>query len=414
MPISKPSIESTFGLVALSVILLVTGTSASAQEEVLHSFTSNSSGKLGYDPYGGVVFDAAGNLYGTTQVGGTYDNGIVFELMPKAGGWTEKVLHNFGAGKDGYNPAVGLTFDASGNLYGSTLYGGAYSRGIVFELTPKVGGGWAEKVLHNFGQGTDGQQPFGNLTLDASRNLYGATLSGGAASAGTVFKLTHTPAGNWAETVLHSFSDNGTDGFGPFGGLIFDAVHNLYGTTASGGAYGRGTAFELTPATGGSWTEAVLYDFGNGTDGYDPNGGLIFDAAGNLYGTTAKGGPDSGGTVFELTPATGGNWAETLLEFFNNNPGTGGYDPTGGLIFDAAGNLYGTTIDGGLSGGGTLFELTPAAGGGWTALVLHSFGLGKDGSSPQTTLTFDDAGNLYGTTVIGGVSDDGTVFAITP
>src|ERR1700689_1470550 len=215
MPISKPSIESTFALVALSVILLVTGTSASAQEEVLHSFTSNSSGKLGYDPYGGVVFDAAGNLYGTTQVGGTYDNGIVFELMPKAGGWTEKVLHNFGAGKDGYNPAVGLTFDASGNLYGSTLYGGAYSRGIVFELTPKVGGGWAEKVLHNFGQGTDGQQPFGNLTLDASRNLYGATLSGGAASAGTVFKLTHTPAGNWAETVLHSFSDNGTDGFGP-------------------------------------------------------------------------------------------------------------------------------------------------------------------------------------------------------
>jgi uncharacterized repeat protein (TIGR03803 family) len=396
--------------------LFVTSTWAAAQERVLHNFAAN--GTDGYYPEAGLIVDAAGNLYGTTVAGGAYNSGTVFELTPAAGGgWTEKVLYSFsGNGTDGRAPYAGLIFDAAGNLYGTTQYGGTYGLGTVFELTPAGGGSWTEKVLYSFsGNGTDGATPEAGLIFDAAGNLYGTTYQGGTYGYGTVFELTPAGGGGWTEQVLHSFNNNGADGSLPAAGLIFDAAGNLYGTTSYGGTYFYyGTVFELTPAAGGGWTEQVLHSFNNnGTDGITPlSAGLIFDAAGNLYGTTFAGGTYGYGTVFELTPAGGGSWTEKVLHNFGN--GTDGAGPLAGLIFDAAGNLYGTTGGGSSYGDGTVFELTPTAGGGWTEKVLHSFGNGTDGIFPRADLIMDAAGNLYGTTYQGGTYGYGTVFEFTP
>jgi len=404
-------------------------TSVAWNEKVLHSF----GGTDGSLPCSGLTGDAAGNLYGTTCAGGTYNDGTVFELKPTVGGgWTEKVLHNFNNnGADGYLPEAGLTFDAAGNLYGTTLMGGTYNYGTVFELipSPNAAGGWTEKVLHNFNKnGADGYEPWASLIFDAVGNLYGTSGAGGTYNDGTVFRLRPTPGGGWTEQVLHSFNWNGTDGYEPFASLILDAAGNLYGMTFYGGHYGVGTVFELTPSPNAAgWTEQVLHSFNsNGEDGFYPwLDGLIFDATGNLYGTTYAGGAYYScsslgcGTVFELTPTGGGGWTEQVLHSFGN--GTDGASPhAAGLIFDAAGNLYGTTYGGGSYsscgslGCGTVFELTPSGGGGWTEQVLHNFDWnGMDGIVPSAGLISDAAGNLYGTTVNGGTSDGGTVFELT-
>ena len=254
--------------------------------------------------------------------------------------------------------------------------------------------------------------------------MRGKRLSIGLRTALVIFTVTLLvtsgwAATNWMEKVLHSFNNNGTDGYEPyFGSLIFDAAGKLYGTTTTGGTSGDGTVFELTPTGGGGWTEQVLYSFGNTPDGAYANAVPIFDAAGNLYGTTSEGGTNRDGTVFELMPAGGGSWTETLLHSFNNN-GTDGFLPNAGLIFDAAGNLYGTTYYGGAGGGcqpngcGTVVELTPTAGGGWTEQVLFSFN-GTDGAIPVAGLIFDATGKVYGTTTEGGTLNAGTVFELTP
>ncbi len=268
----------------------------------------------------------------------------------------------------------------------------------IFAATVFVPSTWAatqEKILHTFNNnGTDGAVPLAGLIFDAAGNLYGTTSRGGTGSCfysgsgcGTVFKLSPNGGGGWTEQVLHYFSNNGTDGFQPLAGLIIDAAGNLYGTTATGGTHPGGTVFELTPAQGGNWTEKVLYNFcsqTNCTDGAGPLAGLIFDAAGNLYGTTSAGGTyQDFGTVFELMPTKGGGWTEQVLHSFA--PGTDGANPSAGLIFDAAGNLYGTTSYGGTytcdgTSCGTVFEVSPKAGGGWTEQVLYNFGNGTDGS----------------------------------
>ena len=398
-------------------------------ERVLYNFCSQTNCADGAEPYAGLTSDAAGNLYGTTSGGGTYSYyGTVFELTPGAGGvWTETVLHSFNYYGDGIFPTAGLIFDAAGNLYGTTGGGGGYGgygQGTVFELTPQGGGVWTEQVLHNFGNGTDGQNPSGGLIFDAAGNLYGTTQDGGTHGFGTAFELTPVTGGGWIEAVLHNFNNNGTDGAYPYYvGLIFDAAGNLYGTTQDGGTYGFGTAFELTPVTGGGWMEKVLHSFDfNGTDGAYPYSGLILDATGDIYGTTYGGGSVNCGsygygcgTVFELTPTAGGGWTETVLHNFIFS-GADGYHPAAGLIFDAAGNLYSTSYAGGTSGLGTVFELTPAAGGGWTENVLHNFSNTgtDDGAYPNASLIFDAAGNLYGTTEMGGTYSIGTVFELTP
>ena len=413
-------------LAIFTVILFGSSTWAVTQEKVLHSFGS---GVDGAAPQAALTFDAAGNLYGTTWMGGAYGHGTVFELTPQAGGgWTEQVLHSFGNGTDGVGPEFSLILDKNGNLYGTTSGGGAYGYGTVFELTRSphaAGGGWTEKVLHSFAFGTDGAEPSDGLTFDAAGNLYGTTSMGGAYDYGMLFELTPTGEG-WTEQVLHNFNNDGADGAYPDASLIFDAAGNLYGTTLMGGTYyncqpgtpvGCGTVFELTPQADGSWVEHVLHSFGYGGDGALPTVGLVFDAAGNLYGTTEKGGPGNNGTVFELTRsphAAGGSWTEKVLHSFGD--GTDGAHPQTGLTFDAAGNLYGTTSMGGAYGYGTMFELTPT-GEGWTEQVLHNFNNdGADGVFPEASLIIDAAGNLYGTTVNGGTYGypGGTAFEIIP
>jgi uncharacterized repeat protein (TIGR03803 family) len=278
-----------------------------------------------------------------------------------------------------------------------------------------------EEVLYHFkANGSDGQTPESNLVFDAAGNLYSTTYSGGTYDDGTVFELSPASGGRWTEKVLYSFNIEGTGGARPSAGLVLDASGNLYGTTS----WNSGVVFELSPTSKGEWTEHVLHSFGSGTDGYGTNSaGVIFDSAGNLYGTTFWGGTGNCGpkglpgcgTVFELTPAGDGSWTETILHNFEFN-GIDGLYPVAALVIDGSGNLYGTTSGGGAYNWGTAFEMKPEIGGGWSETVIHSFNEnGKDGADPAAGLTLDTVGNLHGTTMQGGSEACvcGTVFALT-
>jgi len=400
---------------AIVVELLITlPLLAAPTEKLLHSFNPN--GSDGLIPYAGLIFDGSGNLYGTTEYGGSEGAGTVFELTPSANGtWTEKVLHSFGKGLDGVIPIAGVIFGANGHLYGTTYAGGSEGVGTVFELTPSANGTWTEKVLHSFGEGEDGATPEAGLVFDESGNLYGTTTLGGAYGDGTVFELTPSANGTWTETVLHSFKPNGHNPLYPEAGLIFDGIGNLYGTTYGGGAYSNGTVFELTSGANETRTVRVLHSFQfNGKDGFVPEAGLIFDLTGDLYGTTTEGGTYDNGTVFELTPSTNDTWTEKVLHSFDHNL-PGGTIPFSGLIFDDSGNLYGTAYVGGAHGFGTVFELTPGADGNWAEKVLHSFNPSvHDGLSPSAGLILDGSGHLYGTTLAGGRYGYGAVFEVIP
>jgi uncharacterized repeat protein (TIGR03803 family) len=405
-------------------------TFAASTEKVLYTFSDTSTS--GGHPHAGLISDAAGNLYGTTVQGGLKGQGTVFQLTPGTNGtWTETVLHSFCSAqycRDGSEPFAGLILDTDGNLYGTTQFGGAYGYGAVFQLVPGSNGNWTETVVRSFDISSKGEgvYPLSSLIFDTAGHLYGTTQQGGFYGFGTVFQLTVGSDGKWTEVALHNFNDNGKDGFGPSGGLIFDAAGNLYGITAGGGAYGYGTVFRLAPGTGGKWTETLLHSFNN-ANGADPQTGLTFDAAGNLYGTTLYGGASGTncgqgcGTVFQLSPGTNGKWTEKVLRNFNSIA-KDGFSPYAGLIFDAAGNLYGTTAGGGAYGDGTVFELMPGTNDKWTEKILHSFNqTGKGGYSPYGNLIFDAAGNLYSTTVEGGGSGCGgvgfgcgVVFELTP
>ncbi len=405
-------VRSRATLVILVAVLFV-ATAWAATETTLHRFNPN--GADAVCPLAAFIMDSAGNLYGTSNVGGSYNVGIVFELSPANGSYVEKVLYSFRAtGTDGTEPYGGLIMDASGNLYGTTSSGGLYGEGTVFELVPSASGTWMEKIIHNFKPSAgDGTDPRAGLIFDAAGNLYSTTVGGGAYGGGTVFELTPTQGGGWTGTVLYSFGYNGSDGANPYAGVIFDSAGNLYGTTNNGGTYGAGTVFELSPSGHGNWTESILYNFTGGADGANPYyANLVLDHASNLYGTTLDGGASNNGTVFELTPSGGGNWTEQVLHSFNNN-GTDGVTPYGGLIIDSAGNLYGTTYQGGTYYWGTAFELSPAGGGNWTEKVLHNFDY-TDGALLFGALIFDSAGNLYSNSTSGGTYNAGTAFELTP
>jgi len=386
----------------------------------------------GAAPETDLIADSAGNFYGTTSIGGAYNYGTVFELTRSSGGvWTDQVLYSFKSGLDfnqGASPSP-LIFDSHGNLFGETAYDGQSGRGTVFELSPAGGGKWTVKELYTFTGGADGGQPYGGLVFDSEGNLYGTTEYGGKSSAcgvlecGTVFKLTQS-SGSWSQSVLYNFTGGATDGANPAAGLVFDQNGNLYGTTRYGAdlatcAKGCGVVFELSPASG-AWTERLLYAFTNSNhDGREPAANLIFDSLGNLYGTTAGGGTDHVtccGTVFELSPGTGGAWNEKVLLYFPANKSQGAY-PSGKLSFDGSGNLYGVTPLGGQNLAGTVYELSPASGGVWNEIVLYSFtaSLNERGgaSYPVGGLLLDSSGNLYGTAGA-GQSGSGAVFEITP
>lgn len=407
------SIRLTSALAMLAIATLMTATQAHAQTEtVLHSFGAEK--KDGQRPFTGLTADASGNLYGTTFYGGAHGYGTAFKLTPAAGGaWTETVMHTFNHdGRDGIYPEGNLILDSAGNVYGTASAGGTHGYGSVFELSARAGGGWTEKTLHNFNVLPDGQNPSAGVVFDAAGNIYGTTAYGGVhgVNGGTVFELTPNATGGWTEKSLYSFLYGGTDGYYVGSGVILDTLGNIYGTTTNGGLYGDGIVFELTPKAGGSSTETILHNF-NGTDGWSPSAGLILDASGNLYGSTEVGGANHAGVVFELSRAAGGGWSETLLHTFSD--GTDGFGPDSNLIFDSSGNLYGTTGGGGAYGLGIAFELTPSASGAWTESILHTFGIFGDGSGP-VGLVFNANGNLYGTTEIGGVHGLGTVFEVTP
>jgi uncharacterized repeat protein (TIGR03803 family) len=373
-------------------------------------------------PEAGLTFDKAGNLYGTSKTGGAYNQGTVFELAMGSNGWVQTVLYSFTGGGDGGQPTAEITFDGAGNIYGTTSAGGSGSCssgcGTVFELAPSSGG-WAETVLYSFTGGTDGAQPYAALVMDPSGNVYGTAAAGGnigsncSSGCGVVFKL--APAsGSWTQSVLYSFA-GGSDGSSPLSALILDPSGNLYGTTYSGGSYGKGTVFEVSNTANG-WTESVLRTFTGASDGASPVGGLVFDSAGNLYGTTFQGGANGYGVAFELSPIGQGSWREKVIHGFGNTPSA---NPAATLIFDPAGDLYGTTLQGATltscgGGCGTLFKLTPNSKGFWAFAAPHLFGRGEDGYHPNGRLVMDASGNLYGTTQAGGAQNAGAVFEITP
>jgi len=399
-------------IIAIAAVIFLATSAGMAQESLIYSFNFTD----GNAPDAGPILDSAGNLYGTIPGGGANGLGLVYELMPSSGSWTEVILYSFSrSGGDGQSPVASLIFDTVGNLYGTTPSGGAYGFGTVFELSPQTGGGWAESVLYSFGSGSDGQTPLAGLVLDKKGNFYGTTSAGGTHVGGTAFELSPQTGGGWAETVIHNFNNNGTDGYFPPSALTLNSAGHLYGTASRGGAYSAGIVFELSPNAEGGWAEYVLHAFHGGTiDGGNPSGALIFNAAGNsLYGT-AGGGRHAEGVVFELSRGANGVWVESILYSFLRN--TDGRNPSG-LVFDASGRLYGTTSVGGASGFGTAYELTPTAGGGWKERVLHSFNLfpiDGDGAYPVGPLVIDGAGNLYGAADQGGVDEDGAVFEIEP
>lgn len=417
MPRKRFSIPAVAGLV-----LLFAASAWSANYEVLYHFASSRS----YYPSSGLVVDAAGNAYGTTSGHNGY-GGTVYELSPTTG---FHVLYAFkDPGPSGWDPRGNLIFDSAGNLYGTAASGGSCTStfcGVVFELSPPSSGSpgpWTETVLHTFCSQTncaDGLLPQAGVIMDSAGNLYGTTMNGGPGACedgcGVVFELTPGQGGQWTESVLYSFMNNGDGGL-PTGNLIFDGAGNLYGTTSVG------SVFQLVPA-GAGWTFNLLYAFNRSEgskDGNDPQAGLVFDAAGNLYGTTAGGGEFGLGTVFELTPSLEGSWTETILHNFAG--GNDGSQPESSLIFDPSGNLDGTTFTGGGSNGcegytcGTVFQLIPGAGGLWTESIFRFPQNGNGGFGPTAPLLIY-AGSAYGTTTTGGPFQKsyrlGVVFKLTP
>ena len=380
---------------------------------VIYNFTLAS----GWGPFASVTLDAAGNLYGTTSGSGAYP-GTVFELTPSNGAWTFNTLFRLispGVARP-YYPWSGVVFGPDGALYGTTN-GGGLGYGTVYrvdldndcESSPYSPTG---SIIYEFQGGSDGARPgLGNVVFDSAGNLYGTTIGGGSSDDGTVYELSPSNGG-WTKKVLHRFSA-GTDGQDPYGPVVFDTAGNLYGTTAAGGLWSAGTVYELTPS-GSGWQESILFNFqNNNQNGYYPLGGLIFDSAGNLYGTTYYGETGGAGTVFELSPSSGG-WNFNLLHTFSGQQG----GPEFSLAMDRSGALYGTTYGGGNYGWGQVFQLTPHNGS-WDFTSLHRFTGGADGQKPNGP-TLDAAGNLYGTTIEGGLqqcepyANCGVVWKITP
>jgi len=361
--------------------LLTARAQGQATEVVLHEFATH--GKPAH-PYGGLVQDAAGNLYGTTADGGKGGHGAVYRL-DKAG--REKVLYEFKDGTDGARPYAGVVLDATGNLYGTTYYGGASQLGVVYKLDPSG----RETVLHDFAGGADGAGPYGGVVLDSAGNLYGTTYAGGAADKGTVYKLGATGQ----EAVLYSFGGI-PDGAHPYAGITLDAAGNLYGTTYSGGVAGAGAVYEINPAVG----ETIIYSFTGSDDGGHPFAGVVLDESGNLYGTAYDGGPSNMGVVYKIT----GPGQQVVLYGFTRSPGWG--PPRAGVILDSEGNLYGTTA-GKDAGEGSVYRLDPTG----QATALHIFN-GSDGGDPFAGVILDEAGNVYGTTYSGGAAEKGVVYML--
>jgi uncharacterized repeat protein (TIGR03803 family) len=391
------SVGNGSGSVGTSDVTAVTVSCAAGKMTILHSFGASTAD--GRNPQAGLIMDSAGNLYGTTYGGGTIGAGALFKISPDG---TETILHSFSGGQvDSVNPTGPLTIDGAGNLYGTTNGGGPTDLGTAF----KLGADGTHTVLHWFEGGpNDGAYPSSGLTMDSAGNLFGTTFGGGAGGEGTLFKISAIGT----ESLVHSFVGTQIDGRHPRGGLTMDGAGNLYGTTIDGGVgiYDFGTVYKISP----DGTESVVYTF-LGEDGGEPYARVTIDGSGNLFGTTLNAGNAtvfSSGVVFKITP----NGTNTVLHYF-----TGGITPAitdagypyAGLLIGSDGFLYGTSSQGGVNGFGTVFKAGIAG----TLNIVHAFaGAPADGAAPYGDLIVDSAGNLYGTTALGGANNAGTVFMI--
>jgi uncharacterized repeat protein (TIGR03803 family) len=394
--------RSALTLAVLSTLLLVAARPAQAQSEtVLYNFTGISDGA---NPDGSLTSDGKGNFYGTT-IAGALRYGTVFELSPNgSGGWNQTTLYTFTGGTDGGGPEfVNVIFDSLGNLYGTAYLGGANGYGVVWELSPPVvGTSWTETVLHSFGDGTDTVYPVGGVIMDSAGNLYGTSV-GDVGGAGVVFELSPS-GGGWTEQNIYEIGDVSS-----YAGLTMDGMGNIYGAQVN-------DVFELSPNGSGGWNSVVIHNFAGGPkDGTVANGTPVLDKAGNLYGTTQSGGTKNLGTVYKLTPVTTGpkkgTWTEKILYSFKGGTKDGG-GPFAGIVFGAAGNIYGTTTGGGKYTGGTVYELA-LSGTTYKEKILWNFN-NADGYLPYGGVILDSAGNLYGTAYDGGSFDYGVVFEVNP
>lgn len=412
-----PSATAVAAIAALFA-LTITPISGHAQTyRVIYTFTGHSRPA---NPIAGVTLDQHGNLFGTTAWGGAFGGGAIYELKPGEDGvYTFNDLHDLGQGLDGSFAWGGVTIGPEGVLYGTTYTGGTSGDGIIFSLRPparfcaSISCPWDESIVYNFTRGSDGGNAQASVVFDASGNMYGTNVNAGAGNSGVIFEMTPS-GGAWAYHVLYPFT-GGSDGANPDSLLLFDQAGNMYGSALAGGnpgcsGYGCGTIFELSPTQTG-WTAQALYAFNDGTDGANPQSGVVMDGAGNIY--TATGGSDAstGGTVLELLGG-GGSWAFHLIDDLSGQ----GPGPSDRLLRDSAGNLYGTTWGDGAYGNGNVFRLTPN-GSGWTYTSLHDFTGGADGGNAFGGLVMDSHGNIFGTTYLGGLQSCGfcgVVFEISP
>lgn len=444
-PLLYPALRR-LALVALTATALSLSltTAASAQTEtVMYSFTGASDGSV---PNANMIADSAGNYYGTAFWGGSYNStygcqyygcGTVFELSPNGlGGWTYNVIYTFTGGADGGDPAGALVFDGSGNLYGTTYQGGVPSSdcqslpvgcGVVFELSPSGSGPWTQKTLYSFLGGNDGEFSEAALVFDGAGNLYGTTPLGGAKKecniygCGELFKLAPNGSGGWTYSIIHSFS-NGKDGGRPESAPTLDSAGDIFVTTTQGGGAtacgegGCGTIVEFIPNGSGGYTGKLLHAFQGGREGQTPEAGLVLDASGNLYGAALEGGYEQGscktvtgcGLIYQLSPVTGGYKATIIYTFLGR---ADGYAPVSTLTLDSSGNLYGTSYGGPAGVGdcgfpcGAIYKLTHGTGGSWTQSVVYAFTGGAGGDIMQAGVTLNAAGDIFGTTVGGGVEN---------
>lgn len=403
--------------VSIFVLILAESLWAGPQFRIIHTFRGGNDASL---PAGALTFDSAGYLYGTSYYGGSatacdgYGCGTVFRLGLQNGHWGESVLVNFADSSSQVLPIGPLVFDSAGNIYGLGEGNGSENGqtyfGELFEGVNNGNGTYTGNIIHFFTGGSDGFGANVGLVQDSSGNLYGSTNSGGALNNnGVVFEFSPNGDGSWTETFPYTFGDG--KNFVPVGSMVIDGLGNLYGTTAEGGAYEWGSVYRLSQSNG-VWSNQPLYDFTyTGTSGTGPEpSGLVMDGAGNLYGTTQQGGEYGVGELFKLTP-TAGYWRFTLIHAFAGST-DGGY-PWGQLVIDSSGDIYGTTLTGGVFQYGTTYKFVHNASGRWTETVLHNFTNGADGSQPQGVV-LDSLGNVYGIAGLGGANQVGVAYEIIP
>lgn len=391
-----------------AIALMATAAWAASTTNLVYSFAGSTDGEYTDTE---LVRDSAGNLYGTSVQGGTYGGGTVFQVTTAG---VHTVLYNFTGGADGGEPYKGVTLDAQGDLYGTAVTGGGGSCeggcGVVFKLT-NSGGVWTQSVIHTFLGGTDGSGPGSPVSIDSHGNVYGTTPTGGAFGMGTVYQL-KSGANGWKIRILHTFSGGADGGGGSAGRLLIDAAGNLFGACTVGGVHGFGTIFQMS-FNQGSWKFTTLYAFRDQPDGALPYGGLVMDKQGNLFGTTYYAGANDLGTVYKLSYSNG-TWTEKVLYSFKG--GLDGASPISSLAADSAGNFYGTTSDGGAStcSCGVIFKMTHTSSGKWGESVVYRFPGTPNPGFAYNGMISGAGGTFYGATVHGGSTNDGAIYEFLP